>query len=47
MFNMERIRPTTSEEMTFDNVDDDGQTTEGRMPDACIYDKLSYEPTVR
>ena len=35
MWNMERIRLTASEEMSFENVD-------GRMTDACIYYKLTY-----
>ena len=29
-----------SEEMSFENVDDDGQTT-----DACLYYKLTYAPS--
>ena len=40
MWNMEKIRHTASEEMSFENVD-------GRMPDACIYYKLTYEPTAQ
>ena len=44
MCNMERIGPTVSEEMSFENVDgrrttDDG---DGRKPDACIYYKLAF-----
>ena len=50
MWNMERIRLTASEEMTFENVDgrmtDDGRT-DGRTPDACIYYKLTCEPTAQ
>ena len=42
MFHMERIGPTASEEMSFENID--GRTTDGRMPDTCIYYKLTYEP---
>ena len=46
MCNMERIRLTASEEMSFENVD--GRTTDdGRMPDACIYYKLTCEPTAQ
>ena len=41
MCNMERIGLTVSEEMSFENVD--GQT----MPDACIYYKLTYEPSAQ
>ena len=41
---MERIGLTVSEEMLFENVD--GQwTDDGRTPDACIYYKLTYEPS--
>ena len=44
--NMERICLTASEEILFENVDGqrmyDGQTT-----DACIYYKLTYEPTAQ
>ena len=55
MWNMERIRLTASEEMSFENVDgrtDDGrQMTDGRMdgwtPDTCIYYKLTYESTAQ
>ena len=36
---MERIRLTTSEEMSFENVD--GRTDDGRTPDASIYYKLT------
>ena len=38
---MERISLTASEEMSFENVD--GR----RTPDACIYYKLTYEPTAQ
>ena len=31
-----------SEEMSFENVDDDGRTT-----DACLYYKLTYEPSAQ
>ena len=31
-----------SEEMLFENVDDDGRTT-----DACLYYKLTYEPSAQ
>ena len=31
-----------SEEKSFENVD--GRTTDGRMTDACLYYKLTYEP---
>ena len=44
---MERIGLTTSEEMSFENVDGqmtDGRRTDGRTSDACIYYKLTYEP---
>ena len=45
MWKMERIGLTASEEM-FENVD--GRTTEdGRTPDACIYYKLTYEPSAQ
>ena len=48
MWNMERIRLTASEEMSFENVDgrttDDGRTDNGRTPDASIYFKLTCEP---
>ena len=52
MCNMERIRLTASEEMSFENVDgrtDDGRQTtdDGRTPDACIYYKLTCEPTAQ
>ena len=45
MFNMERIGLTASEEISFENVD--GRRTDGRTPDACIYYKLTYEPTAQ
>ena len=55
MWNMERFGLTATEEMSFENVDgqtDDGRQmtdgrTEGRTPDACIYYKLTYEPTAQ
>ena len=50
MWNMERIRLTASEEMSFENVDgrrDRRRTTDGRTPDARIYYKLTYEPTAQ
>ena len=37
--NMERIGFMASEEMSFENVDDNGRTT-----DACLYYKLTFEP---
>ena len=44
--NMEKIGLTASEEMSFENVD--GRTTDGRRtPDACIYYKLTYEPSAQ
>ena len=49
MWDMERIRLTASEEMSFENVDvrtDDGRTG-GRTPDTCIYYELTYEPTAQ
>ena len=45
MWNMERIHLTASEEMLFENVD--GRTTDGRRPDACVYYKLTCEPTAQ
>ena len=42
--NMERISLTVSE-MSFENVD--GWTTDGRAPDACLYYKLTYEPSAQ
>ena len=52
MWNMERIGLTASEKMSFENVDGrrttDGRTTDdGRTPDACIYYKLTYEPSAQ
>ena len=50
MCNMERIGLTVSEEMSFGNVDGqttDGRTMDGRTPDACIYYKLTYEPSAQ
>ena len=38
--NMKRSGLMASEEKSFENVHDD----EGRMLDACIYYKLTYEP---
>ena len=40
MWNMERIGFTASEEKSFENVD--GWTT-----DACLYYKLTYEPSAQ
>ena len=37
---MARIGFMTSEEMSFENVDND----DGRTTDACLYYKLTYEP---
>ena len=45
MWNMERIRLTASEEMSFENVD--GRMDDGRTPDTCIYYMLTYEPTAQ
>ena len=42
MWNMERIGFTASEEKSFENVDDGRK--DGRMTDACLYCKLTYEP---
>ena len=50
MLNMERIGLTASEEMSFENVDGrrtEGRTDDGRTPDACIYYKLTYEPSAQ
>ena len=50
MWNMERIRLTDSEEMSFDNVDgrtDGRRTDDGRTRDTFIYFKLTYEPTAQ
>ena len=44
MCNMERIGLTVSEEMSFENVD---ENVDGRTPDACIYYKLTYEPSAQ
>ena len=41
MWNMERISFTASEEKSFENVDD------GRTTDACLYYKLTYEPSAQ
>ena len=35
-----------SEEMSFENVDD-GRRTDGRTTDACLYYKLTYEPSAQ
>ena len=48
--NMERISLTASEEMSFENVDGrrtDRQTDRRQTQDACIYYKLTYEPTAQ
>ena len=39
----------TSEEMSFENVDDDGRRTtdDGRTTDACLYYKLTIEPSAQ
>ena len=34
-----------SEEMSFENVDERRTTTYGRTTDACLYYKLTYEPS--
>ena len=51
MWNMERIRLTASEKMSFENVDgrttDDRRRTDGRTPDTSIYYKLTCEPTAQ
>ena len=49
MWNMERIGFTASEEKSFENVDGrtDGQTTDGRTTDDCLYYKLTYEPSAQ
>ena len=37
-----------SEEMSFENVDDGLRlTTDGRTTDACLYYKLTYEPSAQ
>ena len=41
MWNMERIGFTASEEKSFENVDNGGMT------DACLYYKLTYEPSAQ
>ena len=49
MLYLERFGLMASE-MSFENVDGrmmDGRTTDGRTPDACIYYKLTYEPTAK
>ena len=45
MWNMERIGFTTSEEKSFENVD--GRTEDRRTKDACLYYKLTYEPSAQ
>ena len=45
---MRKIGLTTSEEMSFENVDrrtDDERTTDGRTTDTFIYYKLTNEPS--
>ena len=42
MWNMKRIGPTASEEMSFENVDDGRM--DGRTTDTSICYKLTYEP---
>ena len=42
MWNMVRIGFVAPEEMSFENVDDDG-----RMTDAGLYYKLTYEPSAQ
>ena len=44
MCDMERIGLTVSEEMSFENVDG---RTDGRTPEACVYYKLTDEPTTQ
>ena len=46
MCNMERIGLTVSEEMSFENVDG-RRTDDGRTQNACIYYKLTYEPSAQ
>ena len=37
-----------SEEMSFENVDDDERTsTDGRTMDASLYSRLTYEPSAQ
>ena len=38
-----------SKEMSFENVDDDddGTDDDGRTTDACLYYKLTYEPSTQ
>ena len=45
MWNMERIGFTASEEKSFENVD--GRRMDGRPTDACLYYKLTYEPSAQ
>ena len=43
-------RESASEEMSFENVDDDGRTDDdddGRTTDACLYYKLTYAPSAQ
>ena len=42
MWNMARIGFMASEEMSFEDVDDDG-----RPMDTCLYYKLIYEPSAQ
>ena len=42
---MERIGFTASEEKSFENVD--GRTDGRRTTDACLYYKLTYEPSAQ
>ena len=46
MWNMERIGFTASEEKSFENVDD-GRRMDGRTTDACLYCKLTFEPSAQ
>ena len=36
-----------SQEMSFENVDDDDDDDDGRTTDACLYCKLTYEPSAQ
>ena len=45
MWNMKRIDFTASEEKSFQNVD--GRVTDGRTMGACLYYKLTYEPSAQ
>ena len=44
---MKRIGLTASEEKSFENVHDGQQTDGRRSPNACIYYKLIYEPSLK